>query len=143
MKVILILLFLSTSVFAVDFDERYFDRPMREVSVIVTDSGFFPDQMMAFEGEKIKFYITSTAGKNQCFVLQKHEVFIAAEKGLINEGEVTLDNAGKFKFYCPSFKYQGWLTVIEKGKPKEQRKPASVEEKPNYWLPRDYDKGFK
>ena len=138
-RIAVLLLLLSNSVIAKDFGEKTFKTPVREVSVIVTEDGFYPNQMMAFEGEKLRFYITSTAKNSQCFVLQKHEVFVAADKGAVNEAEVIVENAGKFKFYCPSFKYEGTLTVFEKfNSDEEVRKPAS-EEKPKYWLPRDYD----
>lgn len=139
-SVIFIFSILSLNVLAIDFDEKYYEQPVREVSIIVSDTGFFPDQMMAFEGEKIKFFITSTSKKSQCMVLQKHELFMAAEKGVVNEAEVTVDHPGKFRFYCPSFGHEGWLTVFKKGEVEETRKPANVEEeKPKYWLPRDYD----
>lgn len=139
MKTLLLITFLIPSAFAKDFGEKTFDKPVREISVIVTDDGFYPNKMMAFEGERIKFFITSTSKKSQCFVLQKHEVFVAADKGMVNESEVVVENAGKFKFYCPSFPHHGHLTVFEKfaAEEKENREPAS--EKPKYWLPRDYD----
>ena len=140
MKLLIFILFTSFSAAAIDFEEKYYERPVREVSIIVTDTGFFPDQMMAFEGEKLKFFVTSTSKKSQCMVLQKHELFLAAEKGIVNEAEVTVEHPGKFRFYCPSFGHEGWLTVFKKGNANEEaRKPASEEEKPNYWLPRDYD----
>ena len=141
MKGLYLLIFFSFQAVAIDFDEKYYEQPVREISVIVTDTGFFPDHMMAFEGEKLKFFITSTSKKSQCMVLQKHEFFVAAENGVINQADVTVDQPGKFKFYCPSFGHEGWLTVFKKGKASDEiRKPASVDDdKPKYWTPRDYD----
>ena len=140
MKVLSFFMILSFSAMAIDFEEKYYERPVREVSIIVSETGFFPDQMLAFEGEKLKFFVTSTSKKSQCMVLQKHELFVAAEKGIVNEAEVTVEHPGKFRFYCPSFGHEGWLTVVKKGNTSQEvRKPASEDEKPKYWTPRDYD----
>lgn len=121
------------------FSEKDYEAPVREISIIATEDGFYPNKVMAFTGEKVKFFITSTAGSNQCFILQKHDVFVAAEKGKINEAHVELDNPGRFKFYCPSTNYVGHLTVFEKFKHEEEgtRSPASA--KPKHWMPRDFD----
>jgi len=140
MLVLSLIMTFSNSVFAEGpFDEKSFDTPVREISIIATDDGFYPNKVMAFTGEKVKFFITSTSGSKHCFILQKHEVFVAAEKGKINEAHVQLDNPGRFKFYCPSSDFKGHLTVFEKFKNQDQasREPASA--KPKYWTPRDYD----
>ncbi len=124
-----------------DFKAKTFKRPLREISVIVTEDGFFPNKIMAFEGEQVRFYITSTTDKKDCFLLQKHDVFLSAEKGKINEALIEVDGAGRFKFYCPATKHSGFFTVFEKDTPKEEvkRSIASEDEKPKYWIPRDYD----
>ncbi len=122
-----------------NFKKKTYEFPLREVSIIVSEDGFFPNKIMAFQGERIHFYITSTSKKAQCFVLQKHEVFVSAEKGSVNEAEIIVDRAGRFKFYCPSAKYEGHLTVFEKYAPEEEIQRSIASEKPNYWLPRDYD----
>lgn len=121
------------------FEEKTFDIPVREISIIATDDGFYPNKVMAFTGEKVRFFITSTSGQKQCFILQKHDVFVAAEKGKVNEAHIELENAGRYKFYCPSTTFTGHLTVFEKFKQEDgfERAPASV--KPKYWMPRDYD----
>jgi hypothetical protein len=125
-----------------NFKAKKFASPIREVSIIVTDSGFYPNKIMAHEGEKIHFFITSTAKKAQCFVLQKHEVFVSAEVGVVNEAEVYVNHSGRFKFFCPSFEFKGYLTVIEKESAVEDQVRGIASQsvnKPSYWLPRDYD----
>lgn len=122
-----------------NFKKKIYDAPLREVSVIVSDDGYYPNKIVAFQGEKIHFYITSTSKKNQCFILQKHEVFVSAEKGMVNEAEIVADQAGRFKFYCPSSKFTGHLTVFEKYAAEDEIKRSIASEKPKYWLPRDYD----
>ena len=46
-----------------NFKKRTFENPLREVSVIVGDDGFYPSTIVAFEGEKIHFFITSSTKK--------------------------------------------------------------------------------
>ncbi len=150
-SVILGVFFLSASSYGQDdhlvetnFKKKVFKNPLREISVIVTDDGFYPNKIMAFKGDKVRFYITSTSKKNHlCFVLHKHEVFVSAEKGKVNEVEVLIENPGRYKFYCPSTKYVGYLTVFEKFSEEEDQKRSIASEvgsgKPNYWIPRDYD----
>lgn len=136
-------LFANERLIEKDFRKKVYKQPLREFSVIVTDDGFYPNKMMAFVGEKVRFFLTTTSKKSQCFVLQKHEIFISAEKGRLNEAEVVLENPGRYKFYCPASKHEGFLTVTEKFAAQEEpaRTVASeeVSDKPKYWTPRDYD----
>lgn len=122
-----------------NFKKRKYDKPLREVSVIVGDDGFYPNKIVAYEGERIHFFITSSTKKSQCFVLQKHEVFVSAEFGTINETDVVLEHPGRYKFYCPSHKFEGFLTVLSKDKPQDEISRTVASEKPKYWTPRDYD----
>ncbi len=139
-SIIIFVLMFSVTVQADVFKEKSFKRPTREVSIIITEDGFYPNKVMAFQGEKVRFFVTSTVDDSQCFLLQKHEVFLSAEKGKVNEGETLLDHAGRFKFYCPSSKFEGYLTVFEKFKAEaKQKRDIASDSKPNYWLPRDYD----
>ena len=123
-----------------DFKKKIYKTPLREFSVILTDDGFYPHKLMAFTGERVKFFITSTSKKSQCLILQKHEIFISAEKGQLNEGDTELHHPGRYKFYCPSSEHSGFLTVMDKDK-EVKRAVASEKEadKPNYWTPRNYD----
>ena len=140
LRIWLLLSLLSASVAAQNLEPVEFERPLRELSVIVTENGYYPKRLIAFEGERVRLFVTSTASKNQCLILQKHPAFIAAEKGAVNEATIDVDQAGRYKFYCPSFKYHGLLTVIQKNGPAKSRVPAAEpEEKPKYWTPRDFD----
>lgn len=120
---------------------KYFKKPLREYSIILTDEGYYPEKIMAYVGEKVRFFVTSTKKKPECFVMQDHKLFLSARMGQISEGEVVFKDAGKYKFYCPSSKHKGYITVIEKTSNVEEQKRqiASEEVKPSYWVPRDYD----
>jgi plastocyanin len=106
--------------------------PQRELSVIVTKEGYYPKNLTVFKGEKVKFYVTSTTEEPDCFIVQGHKVFLAAQKGKITEAEVVMENEGEFAFYCPSTKNDGKITVI-KNKNIPGRGLAGEQ-----WMPRDY-----
>jgi plastocyanin len=112
-------------------------QPTREVSIIVTKEGYYPKSLSVFEGEKVKFYVTSTLDEPHCMIVEGHKVFLAANKGKVTEAEATFDKAGEFAFYCPSSKNDGKIVVMKKFTPK--REIAS--EKSNesmVWTPKEY-----
>lgn len=125
---------------------KTFKNPKREISVIVTDQGYFPDQISVFEGEEVRFFVTSTIDGPDCFVVDKHKIFLAAEKGKLTEAQTIFKVPGKYKFYCPSHKFAGHITVIEKVKltksstqEKNTRDVASENESDSQlWRPQSY-----
>jgi plastocyanin len=111
--------------------------PTREVAIIVTKEGYYPKSVSVFEGEKVKFYVTSTVEESHCLIVESHKVFLAANKGKVTEAEAVFDKAGEFAFYCPSSKNDGKVVVLKKVVPK--REIAS--EKSNesmLWMPKEY-----
>lgn len=115
--------------------------PMRELSVILTAEGYYPKHLNVFEGEKVKFYLTSTVEEPGCMIVQGYEVFMAANKGKVTEAEVTFDKAGSYSFYCPSNrKNDGKLTVMKKIVPKENKRGIASERSsdPALWTPKEY-----
>ncbi|MCB9091727.1 MAG: hypothetical protein H6621_03640 [Halobacteriovoraceae bacterium] len=130
-----------------DYDHhslKKFDHPERSYSVIVTPEGYYPDYLFAFEGEKIRFFVTSTTEESQCLLLKGHELFLSASVGKVTEGEVVFKNPGEFSYYCPGYKGKGKLIVLGKdqGK-KENYKTLPVNrgiasENPEQWIPKEY-----
>ena len=129
MKALFLMLLLS-SVALADDGKSY---PTREVSIIVTKEGYYPKSISVFEGEKIKFYVTSTVEDPNCLIVESHKVFLAANNGKVTEAEAVFDKAGEFAFYCPSSKNDGKIVVIRKVQPK--REIASEKQQ---WMPKDY-----
>ena len=109
--------------------------PTREVSVIVTPEGYYPKNLTVFQGERVKFYLTSTVDKPDCMILQGHKVFMAATRGKVTEGETTFDHPGTFAFYCPATKHDGKITVIKKGDPPGR----AIASDPALWTPKEYE----
>lgn len=114
--------------------------PQREVSIIVTDEGFYPNKFMAYAGERIDFFVTSTTERPSCFMVKNKELFMAAKKGKISEGSVFFTQPGLYHFYCPSMKnINGTITVIEHPDVIEKRKARDLasEKKVKVWIPED------
>lgn len=133
MKLFLFFLFISTVAFA----EEKKVMPTREVAVIVTKEGYYPKSLSVFEGEKIKFYVTSTVEEPHCMIVESHKVFLAANKGKVTEAEAVFDKAGEFAFYCPSSKNDGKIVVLKKVVPKRD---IASERRHNdmLWTPKEY-----
>jgi plastocyanin len=108
--------------------------PTREISIIVTKEGYYPKSISVFEGEKVKFFVTSTVEDPSCVIVESHKVFMAANKGKVTEGETVFDKAGQFAFYCPSSKNDGKIVVLKKQQPKRD----IAAEKADVWMPREY-----
>lgn len=108
--------------------------PTREISVIVTAEGYYPKQFTVFQGERVKFYLTSTVDKPDCMIIQGHKVFLAATKGKVTEGETVFEHPGTFAFYCPASKHDGKITVIQKGGP-----TRGIASDPALWTPKEYE----
>jgi plastocyanin len=128
MKALFLFLIFTTSVFAQEEKKI----PTREISIIVTKEGYYPKSISVFEGEKIKFYVTSTVEDPNCLIVESHKVFLAANKGKVTEAEAVFDKAGEFAFYCPSSKNDGKVVVLRKSQPK--REIASEKA----WTPKEY-----
>ncbi len=133
MKFVLFSLFISLSIQAAEVKPS----GTREVAVIVTKEGYYPKTLSVFEGEKIKFYVTSTVEEPHCMIVESHKVFLAANKGKVTEAEVVFDKPGEFAFYCPSSKNDGKVVVLKKFVPK--REIASERAKDGMlWMPKEY-----
>lgn len=134
MKLFLFFLFITTTVVAAPEKKV---QPVREVAVIVTKEGYYPKSLSVFEGEKVKFYVTSTVEDPHCLIVESHKIFMAANKGKVTEAEAVFDKAGEFAFYCPSSKNDGKIVVLKKAEPKrdiasEKRHEGML------WTPREY-----
>lgn len=113
------------------------ENPLREVAVIVTQEGYYPKSISVFEGEKVKFYVTSTVEAPDCLIVESHKVFMAANKGKVTEAEAVFDKAGEFAFYCPSSKNDGKVVVLKKPQAKK-REIASEKNDSMVWTPKEY-----
>ena len=70
MKFILLLVFIPFLAMAVEGGKA---QPTREISIIVTKEGYYPKSLSVFEGEKVKFYVTSTLDEPHCMIVEGPE----------------------------------------------------------------------
>jgi len=133
----IVFIFALFSFVAVAAEVKKVNVPTREVAIIVTKEGYYPKNISVFEGEKIKFFVTSTVEEPNCLIVESHKVFMAANKGKVTESEVVFDKAGEFAFYCPSSKNDGKVVVMKKQVP--GRDVASEKKNaPSVWTPKEY-----
>ncbi len=133
----IVFLFIFFSFAAISAEVKEVSVPTREVAIIVTKEGYYPKKISVFEGEKIKFFVTSTVEEPHCMIVESHKVFMAANKGKITESEVVFDKAGEFAFYCPSSKNDGKVVVMKK---QVTGRDVASEKKnaPSVWTPKEY-----
>lgn len=134
MKLFIVFLLFSTAALAAPEKK---EQPIREVAVIVTKEGYYPKSLSVFEGEKVKFYVTSTVEDPHCLIVESHKIFMAANKGKITEAEAVFDKAGEFAFYCPSSKNDGKIVVLKKATPKREI-ASEKRDQGMLWTPREY-----
>lgn len=137
----LLVLFLSFNTLALEetyFNAQKLDVPMRENAIIVSDTGFYPNRIVIFKGEKVKFYVTNISENAQCFNIPDKNVFTTAQKGKIAEGEAFFDKSGVFVFNCPNSNFQGRLIVMEKAQDMaESARRGLASDKVKIWKPKE------
>lgn len=110
-----------------------FGRAYREIAIVATKEGFYPDKITVFEGEKVRFFITSTEENGSCFTLPQKNIFLSAHKGKITEADMVFDRSGEFPFYCSVGKVKGTLTVLMR-----ESKKRGIASQLDKWVPKDY-----
>lgn len=126
------------------FSQQKFDRPIREMAIILSDEGFYPQSLFAYKGERVRFYLTSVSNKPKCFMIPDKEVFLGVQRGQVTEAVVDFDREETVRFHCPSDKMEGEISVYEHPKDKahrQRREIASESRKqvirPQAWVPKD------
>jgi plastocyanin len=106
--------FFSTS-FAISDDSGFkrYKYPEREFSIIATDSGYYPSNIVIFKGEKVTLFVSAAMNENSCLVVESKGIFLAAVKGKVSEAKMVFDEAGEYTYYCPGQKNAlGKITVL-------------------------------
>jgi hypothetical protein len=136
LQLLLLSLLLSTSLLAIESTKsRKLATPVRKHSIIISDEGYYPKELVSFVGERIHLFVTTTGDRSSCLLMPDRKLFLSVERGKISEGEVFFDTPGSYKFYCPSGQIDGKIIVMPRNNSKG-RKVAS-ENIVNIWLPKD------
>ena len=139
-----ILISLAFSTYALEknyFQGENYENPRREISIISSDSGYYPKRPTVFVGEKVRIFVTSTTDKPTCMIVKGHEFYVEAKKGEMSEGELYFNRSGIHDFYCPASGHKGQIVVLEhpdRKKARIRREMASERKKRvKIWRPRD------
>lgn len=133
MKILLVLIVFTSSAWA----QKKLDTPMREQSVIVTKEGFYPEKIVAFAGEKVRFFVTSTLNEPSCFIVKGKGAFVSAKRGRMTETEAFFGEPGEYEVYCPTHQFRGKVVVLDHHGSR-RRSIASQKDAPSAWLPKEY-----
>jgi len=74
-------LFASVPVFGLEETynkERTLDVPYREQAVIISKEGFYPNRLVVFKGEKVRFFVTAVGVDSACFNIPDKNVYSTA-----------------------------------------------------------------
>ncbi len=141
MKKIICLLFLTLIAFAgrsyADSEVMNLDHPLREISVIASETGYYPDAPIAFVGEKVRLFVTTTTDEKRCLLIPDKKIFLNMEKGKIDEGEFIATEPGVYKFHCPTGKLKGALTVFAHPDDKKRELASESRSRVKIWFPKD------
>ncbi len=96
-------------------------RGIQEVSVIVSDHGFFPERIFVTQGIPVRVYLTTSSRTTSCFMVDAFAVRKGINPGNVEEVRFLPERSGEFRYYCPVGAIEGKMTV---------RAPASVSATP-------------
>ncbi len=100
--------------------DKTLDIPYREQAVIISKDGFYPNRLIVFKGEKVRFFVTAVGVESACFNIPDKNVYATATPQKIVESEAFFDKVGVFQFNCPNNTYTGRVMVLEKASDKEE-----------------------
>lgn len=83
----------------------------QEVSLIVTDTGFFPSRIFVTQNVPVKLFLTAPANKTLCFMVDSFGIRKGVIPGKVEEITFTASEPGNYRFYCPVTSIEGTITV--------------------------------
>ena len=120
------------------FKETALDVPYREQAIIIGKEGFYPNRLVVYKGEKVRFFVTSVGVDAACFNIPDKNIFSSPVKDKIAETEVFFDKVGVFQFNCPNNSFTGRVMVLEKGSDREETSRRGLaSDVVKVWRPKD------
>ncbi len=120
------------------FKESKLDVPYREQAIIIGKDGFFPNRLVVYKGEKVRFFITAVGVEAACFNIPDKQVFSSSPKEKITEKEVYFDKVGIYTFNCPNNPFNGRVMVLEKNSDKaETERRGLASDVVKVWKPKE------
>ncbi len=94
--------------------EKKISPPQRDVSVIISREGHYPQTLVFFKGERVRLYVTTTLHEGSCFSVPSKDIFLTVKRGEISEGVLFFNKSGIYRFNCPIGKITGKIVVLER-----------------------------
>ncbi len=120
-------------------EKHLFKNPIREIAIIITEDGYLPEKIVAFQNEKIYLHLTSVDKKINCFLLPKQNYFISLERGDIKGGEFLFEESGNYHFSCPAREISGEFVILDRVSKSSDRAVAQDVDDNKYtkgWVPK-------
>ena len=115
--------------------------PKRDVSIIASANGFYPKRPVAFVGEKISLYVTSTTDRPSCLIVKGRDVYLEAQRGEVSIAQVYFKSSGIYEFFCPASGHKGEFVILEHPRDKRERinreLASKADKKVKVWRPKD------
>ncbi len=136
-------------------DESFSSKTQLSYSIILTETGFIPEQISLFEKEWVSLFLTNTASENSCFILSDKEIHLSVQPGKIVATKIYFEKPGLYSFYCPLYQVKGTIRVLKKdlyalkeNEKKEMRREISSQanldhyfiDQDRYWIPKDRER---
>ncbi|GEM_PF-1088611 len=83
----------------------------QELSVIVSEQGFFPKEIFGTRDVPLKIFLTSAAEKSLCFVMEDFHIYKQVTHEKVEEVFFVPRVSGRFRFYCPMDGIEGAFYV--------------------------------
>lgn len=85
----------------------------QEISLIVSDYGYFPNRLFVTQNVPVKIYLTTPSKVTLCFMLDQWGVKKGVLPGKVEEISFVPEAPGEYRFYCPVKSIEGTLVVRE------------------------------
>ena len=106
--------------------------------MIISKDGFFPNRLVVYKGERVRFFITTVGIETACFNIPDKQVFSSSTNEKITEKEVYFDKVGVFTFNCPGHLFNGRIMVLEKNSDKaETERRGLASDVVKVWRPKE------
>ena len=84
---------------------------VRELSLIITEQGFFPTALLVTREVPVRLFVTSVGERSLCLILAGYPVQREIRVGKVEEIEFTPKASGPIRFYCPINAAEGSFLV--------------------------------
>jgi plastocyanin domain-containing protein len=118
--------------------EKSLDVPYREQAIIVSKEGFYPNRLIVYKGEKVRFFVTAVGVDSACFNIPDKNIYSTATPAKITESETYFDKVGVYQFNCPNNTFTGRVMVLEKPSDREETaRRGLASDTVKVWRPKD------